>query len=135
MSASKGASLPKNMPTLRDARQFAKFVLSRQTKNGFQIFNCPDCRNAIPAEAHALDCGLSRFMNITDEALERDEKRVAALEEALKKYGHHTHSGSEGVVGPICERLKHSDYACTCGFDDALTAKHNATQEDKSSDL
>jgi hypothetical protein len=39
------------------------------------------------------------------------------LLQALRTYGRHG-----AVGGPICERSKHSDYPCTCGFDAAMAA-------------
>ncbi len=47
--------------------------------------------------------------------LDTSEASRKELLEALKKYGRH------GVVGgDICEKSKHSDYNCTCGFEAAI---------------
>jgi hypothetical protein len=70
----------------------------------------------------------------TAEILAKDihkyEQQIAALTahikeltEALEKYG--SHSPADG--SPICERSKHSDYPCTCGFEAALGGKECPT--------
>lgn len=43
-------------------------------------------------------------------------ERIKELEGALEKYG--SHSPPDG--SPICGRSMHSDYLCTCGFEQAL---------------
>jgi chromosome segregation ATPase len=72
-------------------------------------------------EAHdeALDLRLQR-----DEANAKPadpwgacQKEIDRLRAALRKYGRH--SPVDGIT-PMCERDKHSDYPCTCGFEDAL---------------
>jgi predicted RNase H-like nuclease (RuvC/YqgF family) len=57
--------------------------------------------------------------DMKDTEIERLEDRVKELEGALEKYG--SHSPADG--SPICERSKHSDYPCTCGFEAALGGK------------
>ena len=42
------------------------------------------------------------------------EMKIAQLQEALRKYGRH------GTPEICCEKSKHSDYECNCGFDEAL---------------
>ena len=44
------------------------------------------------------------------------EDQLKAKDEALREYGRHGRR-SDGI---ICEREKHSDYPCTCGFEQAL---------------
>lgn len=63
------------------------------------------------------------------EACDRLDKAEATnkdLLEALEKYGRH------GVVGgDICEKSKHSDYNCTCGFEAAIAkASPNSIKRD-----
>ncbi len=44
-----------------------------------------------------------------------DQGEIKRLKEALEKYGRH------GICdGPMCEMMKHSDYDCTCGFEEVL---------------
>jgi hypothetical protein len=47
-------------------------------------------------------------------------ERVGELEAALLAYG--SHSFKDGKH-PICEASKHSDYPCTCGFQQALATQ------------
>lgn len=49
----------------------------------------------------------------------REENK--GLREALAKYGWHG-----GAPGPICERAKHSEYPCTCGFEAVLASAQGA---------
>jgi hypothetical protein len=76
---------------------------------------------ALQAELTAVKASKLVFVpelsdDMKDTEIERLEDRVKELEGALEKYG--SHSPADG--SPICERSKHSDYPCTCGFEAAL---------------
>lgn len=60
------------------------------------------------------DCGNENFKTVAH--LQAENKQ---LKEALKLYGRHGRTDD----GIICERQKHSDFPCTCGFEQALKGK------------
>lgn len=52
----------------------------------------------------------------SDEKVKQLEAENAKLKEALIEYGRHG-KASDRIM---CEKDKHSDYSCTCGFEQAL---------------
>ena len=64
-------------------------------------------------------CELRETMCEQREQIAALSARNKELTEALEKYG--SHSPADG--SPICERSKHSDHPCTCGFEAALGGK------------
>ena len=59
--------------------------------------------------------GLNEKLDRIRDELNRLRAENERLKEALNLYGRHGRRG-----GDICESSKHSDYPCTCGFDEAL---------------
>ena len=62
-----------------------------------------------------LKLGCAAYDKLSAEKQAQAE-RIAELEKSLAEYGRHGRT-SDSVM---CEREKHGDYPCTCGFDQAL---------------
>lgn len=69
--------------TLRKAREMARAIEWRKKPDPRFTFRCPYCLNN-NLLGHNGACLVGKFAAITDEALERDEKRGAALEKLYK---------------------------------------------------
>lgn len=66
-------------------------------------------------EIDRLKADIESYRNI----LKTDREVIEQLQVALQEYGRHGRN-SDGIM---CERSKHSDYPCTCGFEQALKGK------------
>jgi len=72
-------------------------------------------------ELEIIDTGIGTFPEYIEEedgfwVKYEDAKK---LFEALKTYGQHRNDSAM-----LCERLKHSDYPCTCGLEDIIRKFH-----------
>ncbi len=74
----------------------------------------PDWENEL-----AVSVGEALLQNLSLKKYNQLQAEVERLKEALKMYGRHGRTDNS----PMCEKSKHSDYPCTCGFDQALTPK------------
>ena len=73
----------------------------------------------LQAELKAKDASLEasrKLVRMKDEVITAQAGSLKTRNEALIEYG--THGRSSDTT--MCERDKHSDYPCTCGFEQAL---------------
>jgi BMFP domain-containing protein YqiC len=122
------ASLTAEVTTLKDERTNAirkrmKETLEWVFEGEFEAGTLADLLARSREENAALQVRIKELEailkshNETEPCETQDNRnRIKELTEALEKYG--SHSPADG--SPICERSKHSDYPCTCGFEAAL---------------
>ena len=91
-------------------------------------FNREDCKIVdvgVSDNHYVVECEvvarLQKQSDLLTLGLLQEKNKTVKLRKDLEEYG--THGRSSDTI--MCERSKHSDYPCTCGFEQALKGETN----------